>query len=153
MKKEIIDGYEVYSENGEFKNIIFNDYLNNKISISIEQQYLKIELLKRRKERYSEEHEKRKHIDAFLKNDSIINIKTLNKIKTPEEIVLENDGKERIIKEIWNLPEPQNRRVYMFIVDEFSLTKIAKIENRCISVIKRSIDSGLEKLRKKLKNF
>ena len=23
MKKEIIDGYEVYSENGEFKNIIF----------------------------------------------------------------------------------------------------------------------------------
>ena len=52
-----------------------------------------------------------------------------------------------------NLPTPQNRRVYMKIVSEFSITKIAKIEQRAIPVIKRSIDRGIEKLQKNLKNF
>ena len=60
---------------------------------------------------------------------------------------------ERIIKEIWKLPIPQNRRVYMYIVDEFSYTKIAKIENRSIPTVKESVDRGLENLRKKLKKI
>ena len=41
----------------------------------------------------------------------------------------------------------------MYIVDEFSYTKIAKIENRAIPTIKESIDRGLENLRKNLKKF
>ena len=41
----------------------------------------------------------------------------------------------------------------MYIVDEFSYTKIAKIENRSIPTVKESIDRGLENLRKKLKKF
>ena len=70
-----------------------------------------------------------------------------------EEQVISNLESERIIKEIWKLPTPQNRRVYMYIVDEFSYTKIAKIENRSIPTVKESIDRGLENLRKKLKKF
>ena len=65
----------------------------------------------------------------------------------------ETKESERIIKEIWKLPTPQNRRVYMYIVDEFSYTKIAKVENRSIPTVKESIDRGLENLRKKLKKF
>lgn len=152
MKKENIDGYEVYSDNGEFKKIVFKDYLGNEICISVEQ-YLKIELLERRKEEYSEEHKIRKHIDTFVYDDSLLEIKTSNIVTTPEEIILAEEGQARIIREIWNLPEPQNRRVYMYIVDEFSLTQIAKIENRAIPVIKRSIDRGIKELQNKIKKF
>ena len=45
------------------------------------------------------------------------------------------------------------RSSYMYIVDEFSYTQIAKIENRSIPTVKESIDRGLENLRKKLKKF
>ena len=41
----------------------------------------------------------------------------------------------------------------MYIVDEFSYTEIAKIENRSIHTVKESIDRRLENLRKKLKKF
>ena len=41
----------------------------------------------------------------------------------------------------------------MYIVDEFSYTQIAKIENRSIPTVNESIDRGLENLRKKLKKF
>lgn len=41
----------------------------------------------------------------------------------------------------------------MYIVDEFSYTKIAKIEKRDIPTIKESIDQGLENLRKKSRKF
>ena len=72
-----------------------------------------------------------------------------------EEVLLPNNetAKRQIIKTIWSLPEPQNRRVYMFIVEEFSLTEIAKIENRAIPVIKRSVDRGIKNLQEKLKKF
>lgn len=152
VKKENIDGYEVYSENGEFKKMIFKDYLGNEICVSIEQ-CLKIELLQRRKEEYAEDYRVRRYIDTFLNDEYLLEVKFSNKIATPEEIILAEDGQDRIIKEIWNLPEPQNRRVYMYIVDEFSLTKIAKIENRAIPVIKRSIDRGILILQKKFKKF
>ena len=78
---------------------------------------------------------------------------SINKEISLEEQVISNLESERIIKEIWKLPTPQNRRVYMYIVDEFSYTKIAKIENRSIPTVKESIDRGLENLRKKLKKF
>lgn len=37
MKKEIIDGYELYSEDGEFKKIVFKDSFNNEVSIQIDE--------------------------------------------------------------------------------------------------------------------
>ena len=152
MKKENIDGYEVYSENGEFIKITFKDFLGNEICVSIGQD-VKEEFLKRRREGYSEEHKVRKHIDTFIYDDFLLDIKTSNEVINPEEIILAEDGRARIIQEIWKLPDPQNRRVYMRVVDGFSLTEISKIENRNLSVIKRSVDAGLETLRKKLKKF
>lgn len=152
MKKENIDGYEVYSENGEFKKIIFKDYIGNEICVSIEK-YLKIELLQRRKEKYSEEHKIRKHIDTYLHDDFLLDIRTSNNVESPEDIILAEEKRDKIIQEIWKLPEPQNRRVYMKVVDEISLTEIAKIEKRDLSAIKRSVEVGIKKLQKKLKNF
>lgn len=152
MKKEIIDGYEVYSEDGEFKKIIFKNYEGKEVCVSIEKS-LKIEFLERRREGYSEEHKIRKHIDTYVNDGGLLELKTSKLVCSAEDVIVAEDGRDRIIREIWKLPAPQNRRVYMHIVDGFSLTEIAKIENRDFAAIKRSTEVGLNKLRKKLKNF
>ena len=152
MKKENIDGYEVYSENGEFKKIIFKDYLGNEICISVEQ-CLKIELLHRRQEGYSEEHKVRKHIDTYIHDDYLFDVRTSKAAESPEDIILAEEKRDRIIQEIWKLPAPQNRRVYMKVVDDFSLTEISKIENRDFAAIKRSIEARIKKVEKKIKKF
>ena len=41
----------------------------------------------------------------------------------------------------------------MKVVDEFTYSQIARIEKVDRSVIKRSVDAGIKKLQKKLKNF
>ena len=152
MKKENIDGYEVYSENGQLIKIIFKDILGKEFCVGIGKK-VEEELVRRRREGYSEEHKIRKNIDTYVNDDFLLEIKTSNIIKNPEEIIIANEKFTRIIREIWRLPDPQNRRVYMKIVSGFSLTEISKIENRHKSVIKRSIDAGIKKLQKKLKNF
>ncbi len=94
-----------------------------------------------------------RYIEHSELTDISLNKRATNKEISLEEQVISNLESERIIKEIWKLPTPQNRRVYMYIVDEFSYTQIAKIENRSIPTVKESIDRGLENLRKKLKKF
>ena len=66
---------------------------------------------------------KREIIDRYIEHSELTDI-SLNKRATNREISLEEQvisklESERIIKEIWKLPTPQNRRVYMYIVDEF----------------------------------
>ena len=97
---------------------------------------------------YDQCRKNKKFVDT--KEVDLLNVQALN---TLEEQVISNLESERIIKEIWKLPTPQNRRVYMYVVDEFSYTKIAKVENRSIPTVKESIDRGLQNLRKKLKKF
>ena len=41
----------------------------------------------------------------------------------------------------------------MYLVNEYSFTKIAKIESVSIAAVDKSIDKGINNLRKKLKNF
>lgn len=107
----------------------------------------------RKREDKSQRNEFDRYIEHLPLTEYQINTRAVHKIPSVEEMLLEKEGEREIIREIWNLPNPQNRRVYMFIVDEFSLTEIAKIEQRAIPVIKRSIDRGLEKLRQNLKFF
>lgn len=143
MKKEIIDNYEVYSEDGEFKKVIFRNHEGKEVCVSVEK-CLKIEFLERRREEYSEQHKIRKHIDIYVNDGGLLELKTSKLVSSAEDMVIAEDEKNRIIKEIWKLPTPQNRRVYMHIVDEFSLTEIAKIENRDLAAIKRSTEVRLK---------
>lgn len=101
----------------------------------------------------SQKNEFDRHIEHLHLTEAQINKRAINKVPTTEEIFISKEGERQIIKAIWKLPEPQNRRVYMFIVEGLSLTEIARIEERAIPVIKRSIDRGINKLQKKLKNF
>ena len=152
IKREKIDTYIVISINNS-KNIIMFKDVNGKTKIIRANEILINEYKKRKSEENSQNIKFSRYIEHSELTDISLNKRAINKEISLEEQVISNLESERIIKEIWKLPTPQNRRVYMYIVDEFSYTKIAKIENRSIPTVKESVDRGLENLRKKLKKF
>lgn len=153
IKREIIDTYIVFSNNDESKNIIVFKDINRKSRAVRVNNIIREEYRRRKSEENSQKIKYSRYIEHSVLTDISLNKRSANKEISLEEEVVSKLQVERILKEIWNLPEPQNRRVYMYIVDEFSYTKIAKIENRSIPTVKESIDRGLENLRKKLKKF
>ncbi len=153
IKRELIDTYIIISNNDESKNIIAFKDVNGKSRIIRANKILRDEYKRRKSEENSQNIKFSRYIEHSELTDISLNKRAVNKEISLEEQVVSNLESERIIKEIWKLPTPQNRRVYMYIVNEFSYTKIAKIENRAIPTIKESIDRGLENLRKKLRKF
>lgn len=152
MRKIQVDGYEIIEENGKFIKAIFKDAEGNTITIDLNSG-LEEEFIKRRKEEFREENEKRRHIDNYLTEDYLFEIRTSEESYSIEDIVIDNTTKEEIIKEIWKLPSIQARRVFMHLINEYSLTKIAEIEGVSLPSIKDSINLGIGKLRKNLKKF
>lgn len=114
---------------------------------------LQKEFERQRKEDISHKNKFDRHIEHFELSEEEISVRAIHKNPTIEEIILGNESIREIIREIWVLPIPQNRRVYMYVVDGLSYTEISKIELRDVSVVKRSVDAGIKKLQKKLKNF
>ena len=153
IKREIIDIYIVFSNNDESRNIIVFKDINRKSRVVRVNNNIREEYRRRKSEENSQKIKYSRYIEHSVLTDISLNKRSANKEISLEEEVVSKLQVEKILKEIWNLPEPQNRRVYMYIVDEFSYTKIAKIENRSIPTVKESIDRGLENLRKKLKKF
>lgn len=153
IKREIIDTYIIFSNSDETKNIIVFKDENGKSRAIGANKLLRDEYKKRKSEENSQNIKFSRYIEHSELTDISLNKRAVNKEVSLEDQVVSNLETERIIKEIWKLPAPQNRRVYMYIVDEFSYTKIAKIEDRSIPTVKESIDRGLENLRKKLKKF
>lgn len=153
IKREIIDTYIVFSNSDDSKNVIVFKDGNGNSKIIRANETLRNEYKRRKSEENSQNIKFSRYIEHSELTENSLNKRATNKEISLEEQVISNLESERIIKEIWKLPTPQNRRVYMYIVDEFSYTKIAKIENRSIPTVKESIDRGLEKLRKKLKKF
>lgn len=94
-----------------------------------------------------------RHIEQSEQYEGTLQQRLLLKNINNEDLMIDNITKEEIIRKIWTLPIPQNRRVYMKIVNEFTIEEIAKIENRSTSAIQESIALGLTKLKKVLKNF
>lgn len=152
MRKIIIDGYEVFIENGKMILGAFTDYDGNKHWFKIDE-ILENDFIERRKKEFAKEYEERVHLDTSIDNEYTLEIRNVFKIKSAEDTFLEKNTIEKIVKEIWNLPTPQNRRTYMKLISGFSLTEIARIENRDVAAIKRSVDTGLDKIRKKFKKF
>ena len=136
-----------------FKKATFIDTDGSEVTINLGED-LRLEFVKRRREEFKEQYEKRKHIDRFIKDDDyIFEVKTSNNSYSIEDTFIKEEEKNKIIKEIWKLPIPQNRRVFMSVVNKYSLTKIANIEGDSVNAVKSSIILGKEKLKKILKNF
>ena len=127
--------------------------VNEKIKFIKINKELKDEVKIHKRHLKSQKNEFDRHIEHLELTETQINKRAISKAPTTEEMFFEKEGERQIIKTIWSLPEPQNRRVYMFIVEELSLTEIAKIENRAIPVIKRSVDRGIKNLQEKLKKI
>lgn len=127
--------------------------VNEKIKFIKINKELKDEVKIHKRHLKSQKNEFDRHIEHLELTETQINKRAISKAPTTEEMFFEKEGERQIIKTIWSLPEPQNRRVYMFIVEELTLTEIAKIENRAIPVIKRSVDRGIKNLQEKLKKF
>mgnify|MGYP000279214784 FL=1 len=153
IKREIIDTYIVFSNSDDSKNVIVFKDGNGNSKIIRANETLRNKYKRRKSEENSQNIKFSRYIEHSELTENSLNKRATNKEISLEEQVISNLESERIIKEIWKLPTPQNRRVYMYIVDEFSYTKIAKVENRSIPTVKESIDRGLENLRKKLKKF
>ncbi len=153
IKREIIDTYIVFSNSDDSKNVIVFKDGNGKSRIIRANETLRNEYKRRKSEENSQNIKFSRYIEHSELTENSLNKRATNKEISLEEQAISNLESERIIKEIWKLPTPQNRRVYMYIVDEFSYTKIAKIENRSIPTVKESVDRGLENLRKKLKKI
>lgn len=70
-----------------------------------------------------------------------------------EEQIIAKLNRERIVQAINKLPSPQNRRVYMYLIQELSNKEIAEIEKCDHSAISRSIRAGIKNLKEILKKF
>ena len=149
IKREVIDTYIIFSNSDESKNIIVFKDENGKSRVIWANEKLRDEYKKRKSEENSQNIKFSRYIEHSELTDISLNKRATNREISLEEQVISNLESERI----WKLPTPQNRRVYMYVVDEFSYTKIAKIENRSIPTVKESVDRGLENLRKKLKKI
>lgn len=151
IEKFIVDDYTVCS-NGNEHTISFKTSNGKLEVVKVEIKIIK-EFEEQKKKYKSQKNKYERHIEQSELTEITLNKRAVHKVNNIEDVASENDNVIRIIKEIWKLPSPQNKRVYMKVVNKFSITEIAKIENKYPSVIKRSIDSGLIKLQKKLKNF
>ena len=152
MKKISIDGYEISVENGKFTKATFTDADGNEVTINLGDE-LRLEFVKRRREEFKEQYEKRKHIDRFIKDDYMFDVKSSNNSYSIEDEFIKEDEKNKIIKEIWNLPSPQNKRVFMNLINKYSLSKIAEIEGVSVNAIKLSVSIGIKNLKRNLKNL
>ena len=68
-----------------------------------------------------------------------------------DEVVFRRIQYEQLYKAIAALPETQRRRLTLYFFGELTYAEIAELEGCTIMPVKRSIDAGLEKLKKFLK--
>lgn len=153
FKREILESYIVISNEDDSKNIATFKDGDGKANYVRVKRTIKMAFDKAKKEEKSQKNKYDRHIEHLQLEENTLYNRAFYKPQSIEEKVIENDTVTTIIREIWKLPIPQNRRVYMKVVDEFTYSQIARIEKVDRSVIKRSVDAGIKKLQKKLKNF
>ncbi|MBP3832183.1 MAG: hypothetical protein IJJ82_04065 [Clostridia bacterium] len=157
MKKEEIGEYVLFSNDDGTENILSFEDANGKINFIKLNPYVREEFRMMKSEINSYNIKFCRYAEHINLSENELNNRAIHKQKSVEDEVIDNQSVLEIINEIWKLPYPQNKRVYMYIVKGLSNKEISKIENRCHSVISRSIEAGLNTLRKKLqkkyKNF
>lgn len=153
FKRETLESYIVISNENETKNIAtFKNGEGRRKCIRI-QRDIKMAFDQAKKEDKSQQNQFDKYIEHIQLDENTLYKRTFYKEPSLEDKLIEKDRVATIIREIWKLPAPQNRRVYMFVVDRFTYSQVARIEKVHRSVAKRSIDVGIEKLRKNLKKL
>ena len=128
-----------------------NEYKEVKVSEEVFKAFDKFEL-----EDISQLHKVDKHIDMrVIDNTEYMDIILFNNAVN-DEISIEEQIENKILQEelkkaILELSEAQKRRVIKYYFENKTLQKIAEEEGCSITSVKESLDSSINKLRKKLK--
>ena len=128
-----------------------NEYKEVKVSEEVFKAFDKFEL-----EDISQLHKVDKHIDMrVIDNTEYMDIILFNNALN-DEISIEEQIENKILQEelkkaILELSEVQKRRVIKYYFENKTLQKIAEEEGCSITSVKESLDSSINKLRKKLK--
>ena len=72
--------------------------------------------------------------------------------KSTEETVIKNLENERVHEAMKQLTEVQNRRIELHIINKITIREVARLENVKKRQIEKSLNLGLKKLRKILKD-
>ncbi len=99
----------------------------------------------------SQMHEFERHIEHSELLDSTLNIRAVNKEESVEEQVEMKIMFEQLSVALDKISEVQKRRIKMYYFDNLTLKEISKLEGCSIKNIHKSIELGLENLRKILK--
>lgn len=124
------------------KNIVHEVEITEKVFKSFD----KFEL-----EDISQMHEFERHIEHSELLDSTLNNRAFNKAISVEEEVENKVIAEELKNALDTLSEVQKRRIKMYYFEDLNLREIAEIEGCSIKNVHKSIDQGLENLRKILK--
>lgn len=96
-------------------------------------------------------HEYERHIEHNEMFDYKIDLVSSKMNKSTEEIIEEKMLHDELKSAIKELSEVQKRRIKMYYFEDLNLKEIAEIECCSIKNIHKSIEQGLQNLRKKLK--
>ena len=94
-----------------------------------------------------------RHIEHSELLESTLNNRAVNKPINMEEIIINKLLNDDLKNAINMLSETQKRRIKKYYFEDMKLREIATEEDCSIMSVKDSIDSGIEKLRKILKNW
>lgn len=138
----------------ENKKVYTVEFVDNKrvihkieISNKVYEAFNKFEL-----EDVSQIHKYQRHIEHSEVYEETLNSKILDKPLGVDEIVENKIVVESLRDAINTLSETQKRRIKLYYFEDKSLKEIAEIEHCSIMSVKESIDAGITKLKKIIKN-
>jgi hypothetical protein len=95
----------------------------------------------------------KRHIKRAVLTDVELYKRALNKPKSVEDEVIDNQRNEKLEQAISELTETMRRRFILYHDCGLTYERIARIENRNIRSVFDSIRAAEEKIREKMKNF
>ncbi len=94
-----------------------------------------------------------RHIEQSEIWESTLNVRAVQKPEGIEEVVLKKLQAETLHTAMKKLPEMQRRRMQMYYFEDMTYEQIAKKEGCTKMPVKRSIEAGIERLKKELKKI
>ena len=151
MKYEV-DCYTLEYIEGEDKYYIsFKDSVEQECTLEIDKEIFDTYIISRKA--YTKiKNETSRHLEHLPLTDIEIYKRSFYPCDSAEDIVLKDMDKDRVNKAMKELTETQYRRINLHIINKVTIRDVAKLENVKKRQIEKSLNLGLKKLRKILKD-
>ena len=94
-----------------------------------------------------------RHIEQSEVWEATLNVRAVQNPEGIEEVVLKKIQAETLHTAMKKLPEMQRRRMQMYYFEDMTYEQIARKEGCTKMPVKRSIEAGIERLKKELKKI